>query len=123
MPKAPALQESTRSAAPATGVGNSFARLRANWERELVAHINRFKRYPQGGGGESAEVIINLQLDESGRVASASILRSSGRLDFDAAAIAMVRRADPVPRPPAGAAQAGLNFSLPVIFRPGHGGG
>jgi TonB family protein len=117
-PKAPTLRDATRSVAPAVGVGNSQARIRASWEKELVAHINRFKRYPQGGGGESAQVVVNLQLDETGRVASASVLRSSGRPVFDAAAIEMVRRADPVPRPPPAAAQAGLHFALPVIFRP-----
>jgi TonB family protein len=121
-PKSPAAPDSTRSVAPAVGVGGSFARIRASWEKELVAHLNRFKRYPAGGGGESAEVVVDLKLDETGRVASASVLRSSGRPAFDSAALAMVRRADPAPRPPPEAAQAGLHFALPVLFRPSRGG-
>jgi TonB family protein len=121
-PKSPALRDSTRSVAPAVGVGSSFARIRASWEKELVAHLNRFKRYPPAGGGESAEVVVDLRLDETGRVASATVLRSSGRPVFDSAALAMVRRADPAPRPPPEAAQGGLHFALPVIFRPSRNG-
>jgi TonB family protein len=122
-PKAPALRNSDHSVAPSAGAGNNLARIRGSWEKELVAHLNRFKRYPQGGAGESAQVIVNLQLDETGRVASVSVSRSSGSPVFDAAAIEMVRRADPVPRPPPAAAQVGLHFALPVIFRPSRGGG
>ena len=94
-------------------------RVRASWQKELVAHLNHFKRYPAGERNESAEILIDLMLDEDGRVASASILRSSGMPAFDQAALDMVRRADPVPKPPAAVAQAGLQFALPVIFRPG----
>ena len=36
---------------------------------------------------------------------------------FDEAALAMVRRSDPVPQPPPLVADEGLNFTLPVIFR------
>ena len=119
LPKSPASQDTARSAAPAVGVGDSLERVRASWQKELVAHLNHFKRYPAGERNESAEILIDLMLDEDGRVASASILRSSGMPAFDQAALDMVRRADPVPKPPAAVAQAGLQFALPVIFRPG----
>jgi len=36
---------------------------------------------------------------------------------FDQAALAMVRRSDPVPPPPPLVADEGLSFTLPVIFR------
>jgi TonB family protein len=54
-------------------------------------------------------------LDRAGRVVSASIAQSSGDASFDNAALAMMRRADPVPPPPALIADDGLSFSLPVI--------
>jgi TonB family protein len=50
-------------------------------------------------------------------VLSATIAQSSGDASFDQAALAMMRRADPVPAPPALVADEGLSFSLPVNFR------
>jgi TonB family protein len=50
-------------------------------------------------------------------VLSTSIEKGSGDAAFDEAALAMVRRADPVPVPPPLIADEGLSFTLPVIFR------
>jgi len=61
--------------------------------------------------------VITFVLDRTGHVLSASIARSSGDASFDAAALAMMRRADPVPPPPALVADEGLSFTLPVNFR------
>ena len=121
VPESPTLPPATRSVAPAVGVGEAFERVRATWQKELLAHLNRFKRYPDEETEASAEILVDLVLDESGRVASAKVLRSSGRDAFDRAALAMIHRADPVPKPPAAVAQAGLEFALPVVFRAGRG--
>ena len=45
------------------------------------------------------------------------IEKSSGDTAFDEAALAMVKRSDPVPAPPPLIADEGLSFTLPVIFR------
>ena len=52
-----------------------------------------------------------------GHVLSANIVKGSGDTAFDEAALAMVRRSDPVPKPPPMIADDGLNFTVPVIFR------
>jgi len=52
-----------------------------------------------------------------GHVLSASIVKGSGDPAFDEAAVAMVRRSDPVPQPPPLVADEGLSFTLPVIFQ------
>jgi periplasmic protein TonB len=44
-------------------------------------------------------------------------VKGSGDAAFDEAAIAMVRRSDPLPAPPALIADDGLSFTVPVIFR------
>ncbi len=46
-----------------------------------------------------------------------SIAKGSGDAAFDEAALAMMRRSDPVPAPPPLVADEGLSFTLPVIFR------
>src|SRR6202521_1810734 len=45
-PSSEAIPEGTRSVAPAQGTGASAKRLRATWQKELIAHLDRHKRYP-----------------------------------------------------------------------------
>jgi TonB family protein len=54
-----------------------------------------------------------------GHMMSAEVVKGSGDAAFDEAAVAMMRRADPVPPPPPLVADAGLSFTMPVIFRNG----
>ena len=103
--------------APAQGTGASAQRLRATWQKELIAHLDRHKRYPAERSLKSAEILVSFVLDRLGHVLSASVVKGSGDAAFDEAALAMVRKSDPVPRPPPTVADEGLNFTLPVIFR------
>ena len=91
--------------------------MRVTWQKELVAHLDRHKRYPAERSQKSAEIMVSFALDRLGHVLSASIVKGSGDPAFDQAALAMVRRSDPVPPPPPLVADEGLNFTLPVIFK------
>jgi len=117
MPSPQTAQEAPRAVAPALGTGESMQRLRATWQKELAAHLDKYKRYPGERSHQSAEIIIRFVLDRTGHVESSNIVRSSGDSTFDAAALAMMRRADPVPPPPPLIADEGLSFTMPVIFR------
>jgi periplasmic protein TonB len=119
-PTSEIAQVSPRSVTPAQGTGESAQRMRAAWEKELIAHFNQHKRYPPNGSLESAEILVNFVLDKDGRVLSSTIVRGSGDASFDEAALAMIRRSDPVPKPPPLVVQQGLSFTLPVIFRIKH---
>jgi periplasmic protein TonB len=116
-PSSEIIRESTRSVTPVQGTGESPDRVRATWQKELIAHFNRHKRYPADRASQTAEILVNFVIDETGRVISASIVKGSDDASFDEAALAMIRRSDPVPRPPSLVAQGGLNLTLPVIFR------
>jgi TonB family protein len=116
-PSTDAAEQGPRSVAPAQGIGESLRRLRATWQKELVAHLDRHKRYPADRTHKSAEILVQFVLDRLGHVLSTSIVRGSGDPAFDEAALAMVRRSDPVPQPPPLVADDGLTFTLPVIFR------
>jgi protein TonB len=116
-PSTEAIPEGPRSVAPAQGTGASAQRLRATWQKELIAHLDRHKRYPTDRSQKSAEIVVSFALDRMGHVLSTSIVKGSGDAAFDEAALAMVRRSDPVPQPPPAVADEGLNFTLPVIFR------
>ena len=116
-PSTEAVPEGPRSIAPAQGTGESARRMRATWQKELVAHLDKHKRYPAERQQKTAEIVVGFALDRMGHVLSTSIVKGSGDAAFDEAALAMVRRSDPVPQPPPLVADEGLTFTLPVIFR------
>lgn len=91
-------------------------RIRQGWEKDLVAHLDRHKRYPKGLL-KAAELSVRMTLDRLGHVVSVVVEKSSGDPAFDEAAVGMVKRSDPVPTPPPVVADEGLTFVLPVIFR------
>ena len=109
--------EAPRSVAPAIGTGDSARRVKATWQREIVAYLDRHKRYPSGAPARNAEILVNFTLDRTGHVLAADIAKSSGNSAFDEAALAMMHRSDPVPAPPALVADDGLTFTVPVVFR------
>ena len=111
------VQEAIKSTTLDQGTGQSRQRARVTWQKELLAHLDKFKRYPSERSHTSAEIVITMTLDRMGRVLSASIAKGSGDKAFDDAAIAMVEHASPVPSPPPLIADEGLDFSLPVIFK------
>jgi protein TonB len=83
----------------------------------LVAHLDKHKRYPAERQQKTAEIVVSFAIDRLGHVLSTSIVKGSGDTAFDEAALAMVRRSDPLPPPPPLIADDGLSFTLPVIFR------
>jgi periplasmic protein TonB len=110
-------REAPVATAPALGTGAGAQRLRVTWQRKLMAHLERFKRYPSTGVPRSTRIEVGFTLDRVGHVVSAEIRQGSGDAAFDQAALAMLRRADPVPPPPPLVADEGLNFTLPVVYR------
>ena len=116
-PSMTAVPEAAVSVAPVQGTGESAQRIKLSWQKELVAHFDRHKRYPADRAQKNAEIVVTFVLDHTGHILSSSIVRGSGDASFDEAALAMLRRSDPVPPPPPLVADEGLNFTLPVIFR------
>lgn len=113
-----ASQESVAAEATAVPVHVEKARReRATWQKALMAHLDRHKRYPSDRLTKGAEITISFELDRMGHVLSASIVKGSGDPAFDKAALSMVHRSDPVPRPPPLVADQGLSFTLPVVFK------
>jgi protein TonB len=106
-----------RSQAPAQGTGKSLQRVKASWFAELSAHFEKHKRNPVVPKFKNVKVLVNVMFDRLGHVVSSSIAQSSGDPAYDEAALAMLRRSDPVPQPPPLIADEGLNYTLPVLFR------
>lgn len=105
-----------RSQAPVEGTGKSLQHLRASWFAEVIAHFQKHTRTPAVPKQKRVKVMVNVTFDRLGHVVSSTIAESSGDAAYDEAALAMLRRSDPVPRPPPLIADEGLNYRVPVLF-------
>jgi TonB family protein len=116
-PSSEIAKESVHSRAPAPGIGEKARRAQLTWRKQLVAHLDRAKRYPAEGNGRGAIVTVRFRIDRSGRLQMAEPGAAGQDAAFEAAALAMLKRADPLPPPPPEVADNGLTFALPVMFR------
>ena len=100
-PKAQTAPPKSRHVAPAPAAARagsqSTASVAPSWISQLLAHLNRYKRRPENTGGEQGVVILAFTVNREGRVLAHHIARSSGTPAFDAEALAMLRRAEPLP--------------------------
>jgi periplasmic protein TonB len=108
-PDLPATQEAP---APAEAAPESPSRA---WQQQLVAHLNKYKRFPEGQWAR-AEVLVRFVLDRSGHLVSAKVEKSSGDTVIDEAALELLQRADPFPQPPPLVTSAELTVTAPIIF-------
>jgi len=109
LPRAAAATASAGSA-PTRGVVDLAA-----YRNALLAKISSAVRYPEAarGRGASGVAAVNFALDAAGDVTVAQLTRSSGDGELDAEAVAAVRRASPLPAPPAEAPRA---YVAPIRF-------
>ncbi|MDR3469469.1 MAG: TonB family protein [Xanthobacteraceae bacterium] len=116
MPTSQTAKQSDRAVTTAQGVGEAKARARATYGGGLSALLKRHLRYPPDRLGKAARVVVTFAIDRGGHLLSSAVVKGSGDAAFDAAALAMLKRADPLPPPPAEIADDGLTFTAPVDF-------
>jgi protein TonB len=107
------------AAAPVPGLAASLARIKASWEKSIVSHLNRYKRYPDEARarGAKGDVKVRFILDRTGHVTSAQVVRCSGSTALDEEALAVLQRASPLPAPPEQVAGATFDLVLPIQFK------
>ena len=88
---------------------------RTNYKGKVIAKLRRAKQAPRDGGAGTATVEFTVQRD--GTVSGIRLVRSAGNAALDEAAVAMVRRASPMPAFPDDIRQASLAFRVPVEFK------
>ncbi len=113
-PPTASAQRAERAAAPSHGAGASAAAA-ASWRSALMAHLNRYKRFPSGAG-RGGVVMVAFTINRSGQVTGSRLLRSSGDSALDAEAVSLPRRASPVPAPPPGTGGASIGLAVPIRF-------
>ncbi len=88
------------------------------WQSLLAAHIEHFKRYPAEARsrGEQGIAKVAFTIDHEGHLLRSRIVQSSGSTALDEETLAMLARAQPMPRPPDQISDAQLTFVVPVRF-------
>jgi TonB family protein len=101
-------------AAPRRAAGES----RESFLGRLLAQLNRFKQYPRAARQAHIEgvVMLHFVMDAQGNVLSFEIAKSSGRPVLDAEALALIRRAQPLPALPADYPSRTLDALVPIEF-------
>ncbi|MFK4870880.1 energy transducer TonB, partial [Novosphingobium sp. ZW T3_23] len=89
----------------------------ATWEALLLAHLEKYRRYPAAARARREEGVsfVTFRMNRAGKVLSASLGRSSGSIFLDRAAMETIRRAQPLPAIPAGKPDE-MELSVPVEF-------
>ena len=115
---APRSERATAERPAAPSPGSVSAAAMASWRDQVVAQLQRAKRYPSGAEARRAEGVVTLSfsLSRGGSVLSRSIARSSGNSELDQEVLAMVMRAQPFPQFPPGMNQASVQLNVPVRF-------
>jgi len=118
------LIESSKPSAAAprsrtSGLSHQDRREIEDWRRDIVGHINRFKRYPSESRSARDEgtVEVTFIMDRQGRVLQLKISKSSGINRLDRAAVAILALAEPLPAPPAGVKTATIQQTIPINYR------
>jgi len=118
-PPMQAEEVAPRAAAPVAGLSEQDQKAIARWQKKVVLHLHAHKRYP----GEArrkrvqGEAVVKFKIDRSGRVIARSLSNGSGAKILDDAAIAILDRASPLPKPPAEMAGNEFELTLPIRYQ------
>lgn len=99
----PTQAPTEKSAQPAPGPSPAQLAAKASWQGTLLAHLGKYKKYPASAQARGKEGLNRLRfvVDAEGNVLSFELVGKSGNADLDRATLEMIRRAQPVPKPPA----------------------
>ena len=105
--------------APTQGVPNARdSEAVVTWRTKLLALIEKNKRYPEAARPrrEQGTAQVSFALDRKGIVANARVIQSSGSSALDQEAVALLKRAEPFPAPPATFPGDSVVVRLPIRF-------
>ncbi|RJY20855.1 energy transducer TonB, partial [Pseudomonas syringae pv. actinidiae] len=99
----PSTAKPEKSAAPAPAPTPSPpSTALPSWQGDLLSHLGKYKKYPEDARRRGMQGVARLRfvVDADGNVLSYSIANSSGSPALDRATMEMIRRAQPLPKPP-----------------------
>lgn len=86
----------------------------AQYNVQLVQHIQKFQQYPAKARERHAEglTLVNFTIDREGHILSSGIQKSSGSADLDQEGLAMLTRAQPLPAFPSTITEKTRTYTL-----------
>lgn len=90
-----------------------------SWRSRINSRLNRFKRYPKDALRLKRQGVgqVRFTLDRQGHVLAVTLVSSAGLPSLDREIQALVKRASPLPTPPADAYVNGtVELTLPIDF-------
>ena len=108
-----------KSAQPAPGPSPQQVAAKASWEGALLAHLQKYKKYPQSAQNSGKEGMNRLRfvVDAEGNVLSYELVGRSGNANLDRATLDMIRNAQPLPKPPADMVKSGsIEIVAPFVY-------
>jgi periplasmic protein TonB len=113
---APPLATAPETTAPTSAAMNTASLV--SWKVRLASHLQRFKRYPPAAAarGQHGTAELRFTVDRAGHVRSAVLVHGSGHALLDEETLALIHRAQPLPRPPGDVHGADFTFTVPVRF-------
>ena len=92
-----------QAAKPAPQSPPSNSNALPSWQSDLLRHLAKYKKYPENARRRGLTGVVQLRfvVDSDGKVLSYDIASSSGNASLDRATMDMIRRAQPLPKPPA----------------------
>ncbi|WP_256659971.1 energy transducer TonB, partial [Pseudomonas sp. LS-2] len=115
----PSNAKPEKSAAPEQAPPTPPSTALPSWQGDLLRHLSKFKRYPEDARRRGMQGINRLRfvVDGEGRVLSYEIAGGSGSAALDRATLEMIRRAQPLPKPPAELLNNGtLEVVAPFVY-------
>jgi protein TonB len=111
-------QKAARAAAPMPGASSRNSDAVPNWKSQLVARLERYKRYPSEAQsrGEHGVAQLAFNVDRSGGVHNARIVRSSGSSILDRETLTLAERAQPLPPPPPEITGSQIPIVVPIRY-------
>jgi periplasmic protein TonB len=129
MQQPPSMQRDQQAAAPSPptappqsatsqGAATSASSARVTWQAQLLAWLEKYKRYPRVAQEQRQQGVVYLRfaIDRQGKVLSSQINKSSGFELLDDEVLALVQRAQPVPSPPPEVTGDRIELLVPVAF-------
>ncbi len=112
------VEETTAPPAPPLPTAPQLSSGQQTWQGQVLAALDKAKRYPRQAQSARQQGVpyVRFRMDRQGRVLSAVLERSSGFALLDDAAVALPKRAEPLPKPPDNMPNEVIELVVPVEF-------
>lgn len=116
---APTARPAETTSAPTQAPVSGPSEAEVSWQSRLLAHLARYRQYPHAAQrlNQEGTTRLRFEVDRNGRVLSFEVVGSSGHRALDRATQQMIRRAQPLPKPPPELLRNGsVEVVAPIIY-------